>query len=152
LLNVQISSQVFSSGYDISTSVGGFSIKRVPLSSEILVFDHSENQIARLGAESTFSMSYYIIITGGGYYQFGRDVKARRTWTCKGEGRLLRLSERIRRRFLISDGSQDIAEGTKAWYTRDFAIKVSNDTDLKLVVCIFIALSVSEYESSPMPD
>lgn len=153
MLNVLISSRVFSAGYDISTPVGIFSAKRVFLSSteEILISDISGNQIARLGVESFFSRVYNIIISGGGFYQFDRDVKARRTWTCKGEGRLLSLSERSKRRFFISDGAQEIAEGKKAWYTRDYAIKVSSDADLRLVVCIFIALSLREHQSSYVP-
>jgi uncharacterized protein YxjI len=154
LLNVQISSRVLSEGYDISTPVGDFSAKKVIFSftDKFLISDSSGNQIARLGVKSFFSRVYYIVFSGGGFYQFDRDAKAKRTWTCEGEGRLLSLSERSKRRFFISDGSQDIAEGTKTWYARDYAIKVANDSDLRLVVCIFIALSVREYQqSSNMP-
>ncbi len=151
--NVGIRSRAFSRGFDISTPVESFSAKRVPLSptAEILVSDNSGNQIARLELDSFLSSVYNIIIPGGGFYQFGRDNKSRRTWTCKGEGKLLRISERSRRRFFISDGAEEIADCSKAWFTNDYAIRVFNDADLRLVVCIIITLSVCEHEAPFIP-
>jgi hypothetical protein len=133
--------------------VESFSAKRVPLSptGEILIFNISKNQIARLGLESFLSGIYNIFITGGGFYQFGRDNVLRRTWICKGEGKLLHVSERSWRRFFISDGIQEVAECSKAWLTNDYAIRILDDADLKLVVCIFIALNQCEYQTSWSP-
>jgi hypothetical protein len=116
----------------------------LPLPSETLVFDPRENQIARIGSGGIASGNYYIIISGGGYYLVGRDKDAKRTWTCKGEGRFLSISEGSKRRFSISDGDQGIAEAKKAWLTEDYAIGIFDDADFKLVVCIFIALSLRE--------
>jgi uncharacterized protein YxjI len=153
MLEVRFSSRVFTSGFDISTPLGGFSTKGAPdfPIGEILVLDHAGNQVARLGLESFLSSVYNIIITGGGFYQFGRDGNSKRTWTCKGEERLLCLSERNWRKFFISEGTQEIAEFSKAWYTSDYAVSVSNDADLKLVICIIIALNESENPGSTAP-
>ena len=112
------------------------------------MLDHTGNQVARLGLESLLSSVYNIIITGGGFYQFGRDGKLKRTWTCKGEERLLCLSEPSRRRFFISEGTQEIAEFSKAWYASDYVVSVSNNADLKLMICIVIALNESENPGS----
>jgi hypothetical protein len=153
VLNVRICSRVFSRGFDIGTPVESLFARRVPLSptGEILISNPSGNQIARLELESFLSSVYNIIISGGGFYQFGRDDKSRRTWTCKGEEKLLRISERNKRRYFISDGAEEIADGSKAWLANDYAIRVRKDADLKLVVCIFIALSVCEDETSFTP-
>ena len=153
MLKVRISSRVFSRGLNIGTPLESLSARRVPLSptGEILIADPSGNQIARMELESFLSSNYNIIISGGGFYQFGRDNKSRRTWTCKGEERLLHISERTKRRFFISDGTDEIADCSKAWLANEYAIRVFNDADLKLVVCIFIALSVYEHETSFTP-
>jgi hypothetical protein len=105
---------MFSNGFDITTPVENLSTKRSPFG-ETLVLNASGTQIARLGIESFFSSAYNIIISGGGFYQFDRDKNSRRTWTCKGEGRLLHLSEHRKRRFEIADESQRIAECSKDW-------------------------------------
>jgi hypothetical protein len=138
---------------DISTSLEAFSASKGFLAptGELLVTDQAGNQIARLGSESSVSGAYDIIITGGGFYHFSRDKKARRTWICKGEGKVFNLSERSTRRYFISDGIQEIAEGKKAWCTRDYAIGVSKTEDFRLVVCIFIALGVDQQGSSFIP-
>jgi uncharacterized protein YxjI len=150
VLNLRISSPPFSRGFDIDTPVECLSARRVPLSStgEILISNPSENQIARLERESFLSSIYNIIISGGGFYRFSRDDKSRRTWICKGEERLLLTSEHRNRRFFISDGADEIADCSKDWLVNDYAIRIFNDADLKLVVCIFIALSVCEHETS----
>lgn len=150
MLNVEINSRVISSGFDIRTPFGAFSAKTPFLAptSETLVFDQQENQIARIGLEGFASRNHYIIISYGGYYLFGRDEKAKHAWTCKGEGRLLSISKGSKGRFSISDGDQAIAEGKKAWLTGDYAIGVFNDPDFRLVVCIFIALSVRENQGA----
>jgi len=146
VLNVEINSRVISSGFDIRTPFGAFSAKTPFLAptSETLVFDQQENQIARIGLESFASGNHSIVISGGGYYSFGRNEKAKRTWTCKGERRLLSISEGSKGRFSISDRDQEIAEAKKAWLTGDFAISVLKDADFRLVVCILIALCVQE--------
>ena len=153
VLNVRICSRLFSRGFDISTPVGCFTAKRVPLSptGQVLIYDQSENQTARLERESFFSNVYSIFITGGGFFQFGRDRKSRRTWTCKGEGRSLRISERGWRKFFISDEAQEIADCSKAWFANDYAVRVFNDADLKLVTCLLIALSVCEHQTANIP-
>jgi uncharacterized protein YxjI len=153
MLSVRINSRLFSSGFDISTPLENYSAKKVSLfpTGEILISNSSEKQIARVGRKSFLSDVYNIIITGGGFYQFDRDNLTRKTWTCKGEGKLLCISERSRRRFLISEEDQVVAECSKAWFTSDYAIKVFNDAEWKLVVCIFIALSVREHDSGDIP-
>jgi hypothetical protein len=150
VLNVDINPRVISSGFDIRTPFGAFSAK-IPFlapTGETLVFDQQENQIARIGLEGVTGRVYSIIISGGGYYQFGRDEKAKRTWTCKGEGRLLNISEGNKGQFSISDGKQEIAEAKKAWLTGDYAIKIFNDADFRLVVCVFVALNMRENQGS----
>ena len=153
MLNVRISSRVFSKGFDISTPMGIFSAKRVALSptGEILISNPSGNQIARLELESFLSSVYNIIITGGGFYQFNRENKSRRNWICKGEGRLLRVSELSKRRFSISDGDLQIADCSKARFTNNYTIRILDDTELKVVVSIFVALSVCEHEKTDSP-
>ncbi len=129
-------------------------MKKVPLSptGEIHILNASDSQIARLGLESFFSSVYNVIITGGGFYQFGRDKSSSRTWTCTGEGKLFRVSERSNRRFFVSEETQQIAECSKSRFFNDYEIKVFDDADLKLVMCIFIALSLLEHQSTGTPD
>ena len=89
---------------------------------------------------------FNIIISGGGFYQFGRDKSSSRTWFCRGEGRSYQVSEDSRRRFEIADETEKIAEYSKALFTNDYAITVINEVELKLVICIVIALSLSEHQ------
>ena len=153
MLDVRMSSRAFSRGFDITTPVESLSARRVPLSptGEILISNASGNLIARLELESFLSSVYNIIISGGGFYQFGHDDKSRRTWTCKGEGKLFCIEERGKRSFVVSDGDEEIADCSKDWLANDYAIRVFNDAEWKLVVCIFIALSVREHESGDIP-
>jgi hypothetical protein len=154
VFDVQIISRVFPQGIEIHTPLGVFSTKRVPdlPTEEILILNHSEDQVARLGLEPTiFSRVYNIVITGGGFYQFCRDGNSGRTWNCKGEERLLCLSERSWRKFSISEGAEEIAVFSKAWCASDYKVRVSNDTDWKLVTCIVIALNESENVGSFTP-
>jgi hypothetical protein len=154
VLSIEVISRVFLRGFEISTPLGCFSTKRVPdlPTEQILILDPSGNQAARLGLESStcrglgsfFSGVYNIIIIGGGFYQFGRDDKSRRAWICKGEDKLFRISERNSRKFLISDGTEGIADFSKARYASDYAVRVLNDADWKLVICIVIALDECE--------
>jgi hypothetical protein len=154
VLDLAISSRVFSSGFDIKTPLGIFSANKVPLSltSEIRILNASASQIARLEVESFFSSVYNILISGGGFYQFARDRSASRTWTCKGEGKLFRVSEKSSRRFLLSEEAQEFAECSKSRFFNDYEIRVYNDADLKLVMCVFIALSMLEHQSTGIPD
>ena len=148
-VNIRISSYALSKGFDIATPVENLCAKSSPLG-EMHVLNASGKQIARLGIESSSSFFgssvYYIIISGGGYYQFCRDKHSKRTWNCTGEGRSLQISERTSRRFEIAEETQRIAECSKARLINDYAIVVVNETELKLVICIFIALSVSEHQ------
>lgn len=154
MLDVAISSRVFSSGFDIKTTMGVLSAKKVLLSptGEIRILDDSANQIARLEVENLLSSVYNVIITGGGFYQFGRDGNSSRTWTCKGEGRLLRVSEKSNRRFLLSEEAQKIAECSKSRFFTDYKVRVFNDADLKLAICVFIALSLLKHQTTVIPD
>ncbi|MBS1801956.1 MAG: hypothetical protein JST28_01245 [Acidobacteria bacterium] len=92
--------------------------------------------------------SYDIIISGGGFYEFDRDRSSKRTWACKGEARLLHLSKPGRRRFEIVDESQIIAKFSKDWGFADYTILLLNETEWKLVVCIVLALSLSQSQSA----
>ena len=154
MLELAISSRAFSSGFDIKTPLGLFSAKRVPLSptGEIQILTPSDSQIARLERESFFSGVYNVILSGGGFYQFARDKTSSRTWTCRGEGKLFLISETRSRKFLISENALDVAECTKSRFLNDYEIRVFNDADLNLVICVFIALSVLEHESTGVPD
>lgn len=129
MLNVQISSRVFSRGFDVRTPAETFSAKSVPLSptGEILISNGSGFQIARLERESFLSNVYNIIITGGGFYQFDRNKEARLTWTCNGEGRLLRVSESSMRMFSVSDGTHELAECSKAIFSNEYSLTVFNE-------------------------
>jgi uncharacterized protein YxjI len=140
---------MFSNGFDITTPVENLSTKRSPFG-ETLVLNASGTQIARVAKESLVSGAYNIIIAGGGFYQFDRDKESRRTWACKGEGRLLHLSEDSRRKFEIADGNQRIAECWKEW-GGNYSITLLDETELKLVICIVLALSLREDQSSDPP-
>ena len=154
MLDVVISSRVFSSGFDIKTPLGIFSAKKVPLSptGEIRILNGSASQIARVEVESFFSSVYNVIITGGGFYQFARDGNSRRTWTCKGEGKLFRVSERGNRKFLVSEEAQEVAECLKSRFFGDYRVRVFNEADLKLMMCVFIALNRLEHQSTGIAD
>ena len=153
MLDVAISSRAFTSGFDIKTPVGIFSAEKVRLSptGEIRILDSSASQIARIEAESFFSSVYNIIITGGGFYQFGRDGDSSQAWVCKGEGKLFRVSLNKGWKFFISEEAQEIAECSRSRFFNDYEVRVFNDADLKVVMCIFIALSQLEYQSSDIP-
>jgi uncharacterized protein YxjI len=145
---------MFSSGFEIKTPVGIFSVKKVRLSptGEIRILDASANQIARLELEGIFSSVYNIIINGGGFYQIGRDGNSSRTWICKGEGKLFRISEKSNRRFFVTEEAHEIAECSKSRFSNDYEVKVFNDADLKSVMCAFIALNLLEHQSTGVPD
>jgi hypothetical protein len=151
-MNVRISSRVFSKGFDISTPAETLSAKKVALSplGEIHLLNASGTQIARLELESFLSNVYNIVISGGGFYQFGRDESSRRDWFCRGEGRTLQISEK-RRRFVIMDEARKIAECSKARFTNDYAITAFDEAELKLVICIFLALCLREHQSTYIP-
>jgi len=154
VLDFSISSRAFKSGFEIKTPIGNFSANKVRLSptGEFHIIDDSGNQIARLETEGFFSSVYNIIITGGGGYQFGRSADSSHQWACKGEGKLYRISEKEKRRFELS-AETPIAECSKAPMFNDYQIRVFNDVDLKLAICVFIALSLLEYQSDAgIPD
>ena len=92
-----------------------------------------------------------LLISGGGFYQFGRDKNSNRTWLCRGEGRTLQVSEDSSRRFVIADEAQKIAECSKARFINDYAITAFNEAELKLVICIFLALCLCEHQSTDIP-
>jgi len=146
LLNIRISSRAFSSGFDISTQNGTLTAKKTQPSptGEILIYNQTDDQIARVEFESILGRVYNIVISGGGFYRFGRDRKLKRTWSCEGEGRSLSLSERSGRRFLVSNGTRDIAECTQTWFTSGYEIALFDEADLRVLICIFLALHVSK--------
>ena len=152
MLDVAISSRAFSSGFEIRTPAGIFSARKVPLSptGEIRIVDAAGSQVARLEAASLFSCTYNIIVTGGGFYQFGRGSSSR-SWTCKGEEKLFSIAEQSDRKFLVTEESREIAECSKSRFFNDYEAKVFNDADLKLVMCVFIALSLLEHQSTYTP-
>jgi hypothetical protein len=149
VLDIAISSRVFSSGFDIKTPMGLFSAEMV--TGEIRVLNAGGDQVARLEMAGLFTNTYNIIITGGGGYQFGRDEGSSRSWTCKGEGKLFRISEQRRRRFLVSDETQEIAEFSKSRFFSDYEVRVFNEADIKVVMCVVIALSRLENQSMYIP-
>lgn len=153
MLDIKISSRVFSSGFEIRTSAGIFSARKVPFSptGEVRILSAEGNQVARLEAASLLSSIYNVIITGGGFYQFGREGSSSRSWTCKGEDKLFRISEQIGRRFLVAEEAQEIAECSKSRFFNDYEVRVFKDGDLRLMMCIFIALSLLEHQSTYIP-
>jgi hypothetical protein len=68
-----------------------------------------------------------------------------RSWARKGEERLFRISEQSS---LASEEAQEIAESSKSRFFNRYEIRVFNDADLKLVMCVFIALSLLEHQST----
>lgn len=153
MLDITISSRVFSSGFEIRTSAGIFSARKVPLSptGEVRILNAEGSQVARLEVASFFGSIYNLIITGGGFYQFGRDPGSSRSWTCKGEENLFRISAQSSLRFLVAEGAQEVAECSKSRFFNDYEVRVFNDADLKLIVCVFIALSLLEHQSTYIP-
>lgn len=154
MLDVSNTSRAFTRGFDVRTSIGTFSAKKVRLSpkGEFRIFNDSGDQIERMEYESFFCAVYNIIITGGGFYQFERSRDSSREWTCKGEGRLLRISEREKRKFDLFAEAQ-IAECSKSRLFNHYEIRVFSDADLKLAICVFLALSLLEHQSDPaIPD
>jgi uncharacterized protein YxjI len=95
---------------------------------------------------------YNIIITGGGFYQFRYSADSKRKWTCEGEGKLFCISEYAKRKFDFSSDTQKIAECSKARFFNDYEIRIFSEADLKLAVCVFIALSLMEHQSTYTPD
>lgn len=153
-LDATISSRAFSSGFEIKTPGETFYAEKVPLSlsGEVRILNGSGHQIARIESENCLSSVYNIIMTGGGFYQFARDGNSGRAWTCKGEGKLFSISEETSRNFLMCEQAQQIAEGLKSRFFRDYHVRVFNEGDWKLVMCAFVALSELEHQSSHTPD
>lgn len=52
---------------------------------------------------------------------------------------------------MIADEAQKIAECSKARFTNDYAITAFNEAEMKLVICIFLALCLSEHQSTDIP-
>jgi len=154
VLDLSISSRAFTSGFDVKTPLGNYSANKVRLSptGEFRILDDSGNQIARLEKEGFFSSAYNIIITGGGGYQFERNADSNHEWACKGEGKLYRISEKEKRRFELS-AETPIAECSKSRMFNDYQISLFDDVHLKLAICVFITLSLLEYQSDEgIPD
>lgn len=150
-MNVQISSRMFPKGFDITTPLENFYARWSPYG-ELLISNASGTQIARLGKESFFgNFLNHIIISGGGFYQFFPGKHSSRLWGCRGEGRLLHVSEHKGRRFEIADETHKIAECSTAWFDSDYSITVADKAELKLVICIFLALRLSEQTAADIP-
>ena len=155
MLTATVTSRAFSSGLEIRTPEATFKTKDVslsPLSSETRILDSLDNQVARVQAEGFLSDTTDIIITGAGFYQFGSDLKAstgwnHENWICKGEGRTLNISQQNSRSFIVCDDSGEIATCLKPSILNDYTITVRHDSDLKLTICIFVALFRSQQSS-----
>lgn len=65
------------------------------MTAEVRIVNAEGSQVARLELVSFFSSVYNLIFTGRGFYQIGRDRSSSRSWICKGEDRLLRISEQL---------------------------------------------------------
>jgi len=145
---------MFAAGFDVKTPTGFFKAKKVPLSptGEHRILNSSGSQIARIEAESFLSRIYNIIITGGGFYQFRCSADSNRKWTCEGEGDLFSVSEHANGKFDLTRDTQKIAECSKSRFFSDYEIRIHSDNDLKLAMCVFIALSLVEHQSADMPD
>ena len=155
MLTATIGSRAFSTGFEIRTDAGIFKTEDVspaPFSSETHLLDPSGNQIARMSAESLLSDVSNIIITGGGLYQFAPDPAStrrwsRENWTCTGEGRILLISQKNRRLFIISENEGEIATCSKTGYLDDYTLTIQNDSDLKLLICIAVLMARSAQSS-----
>lgn len=155
MLTATIGSRAFSTGFVIRTNSGIFKTEDVspaPFSSETHLLDPSGNQIARMQAESLMSDVCNIIITGGGFYQFARDPASsrgwnRENWVCKGEGRILLISQKNSRDFIVSDEKGEIATYSKAGILDDYTMTFNSDSDLKLLICISVQLIRSQQSS-----
>ena len=152
MLTATLGSRAFSSAIEIRTASGTFKAENVslsPFSSETRVLDSSGYQVARMQAESYLSSVWTIVITGGGFYQLkDRPDSSRRwfrgwnrgNWICTGEGRTLHISQEDSRTFIVSDDTGEIASCSKSGYLEDYTLAVHNDSDLKLMICIFVWL------------
>src|SRR5262249_36435234 len=131
VLAVQVKSRMFSGGFDLVTPRVSYFAKRVPLSmvDETNVLDPAGDQTARLRRESFFSGTYSIVINGGGFYRLKREKTFGSSWTCEGEGRLLRVSKHGWLTFHLSENAQDIARWSKARLLGDDSISVIDEAD-----------------------
>ena len=124
---------------------------------ELLVFNSVGTQIARVGVESFFSSVYCIFISGGGVYRFQKSGLLKPKWTCEGEGRTLQVIGDIERwfemknRFLVSEGTQRIAEFSRVPFSNTYEVSLIEDDDWKLIMGIVIGLSMSERSSADVP-
>jgi hypothetical protein len=151
MCDVLITSAAFSSRFEIKTPVGDFSTKKIPLEGTCL-FNSSGTQIARIQSEGFLGTTCNIVISGGGFYQFACEKTAIRAWTCQGEGKQFRIAEEAARRFIVSDETRQIAEGSKSRFFQDYRLRIFKDADLKLIVCMFVALKLQESAPESSPD
>ena len=152
MLTAALGSRDFSSALEIRTAAGTFKVEEVlvsPFCSETHLLDPSGNQVARMQAETCLSNVCNIIITGGGSFQLRDDPDSSRSWIrrlirenslCTGEGRTLHISQKNSRTFIVSDDTGEIATCSKPGYFDDYTVTVQNDSDLKLIICIFVSL------------
>jgi uncharacterized protein YxjI len=154
-MNIRINSRAFSNGFDISTPAETLTTDNSSFG-ELLIHNSVGTQIARVVQASLFSSENNIIISGGGGYQFRRHGTFTPNWKCEGEGRMLEIREIVGRwfsaryRFAISDGAQAIAEFSRTLFSNRYEVNLLEEGDLKLVICMVIALSMSE-RSSDIP-
>jgi hypothetical protein len=155
-MDIRIGSRAFSNGFDITTPAETFTAKESPLEG-ILLYNPVGTQIARVAARSFFGSEWNIVISGGGGYQFCRESFFATNLICKGEGRTIGIHiENVHwfgnaHRFEISEGVQTIAECSRAAFSNDYDVSLVEESDFKLVVCIVLALTMSEQSSSPVP-
>lgn len=146
-VNIKITSRAFSDGFDIATSSETFGVAQSP-SEEYLITNAHGTQIARIAKDSFHGSVYNIIISGGELYQIVKDKRVKRLWTCSGGGRTIQLREEKSRHFVVEAESRKIAQCSKEWLTSDYSITLLDTADFKLVVGIFLALSLSQNRGS----
>jgi hypothetical protein len=155
-MNVRISSRAFSNGFEIVTPTETLTTDNSSYG-ELLIFNSVGTQLARVVTPSFFSSENNIIISGGGGYQLVRHSAVSSNWTCNGEGRTLELQLNkahwfsATTRYAISEGGKTIAECSTTAFSDDYKLSLIDESDFKLVVCIVIAVAISERSSGPMP-
>jgi uncharacterized protein YxjI len=145
-VNIHFQSHAFSNGFDIATPSETLRAAASPFG-EMLISNAAGTQIARVAKESLLGSVYDIVISGGELYQF--EHAGWRHWTCTGGGRTFQLREENLHRFVLEAESKSIAEGSKEWLTGNYTVTLLEDADFKVVVCIFMALSMIMDRGAP---
>jgi hypothetical protein len=149
-VDVTIQQRFISNGYEIIAAGETFNAKNIYLSStgEVQLNNGHGTQVARIELESFFSSIYNIIISGGGFYQFSLDSETKHAWICKGEGEVYRIVDHGKRNFSVDHNDGQIASFSKSLFDNHYCVHVKDETNLKLVLCMVLAQSVSEHNKS----